>query len=103
MNLNELEDALQQINGQLMTDKEMQYVYHVSYFSLLVDCNAFFTQKNTLLKGRCPEQNHQGDVNLLSGFYLLSFKINVFWKFNCLRFRFWTFRVAEESMLNCSV
>ena len=30
MNLNELEDALQQINGQLMTDKEMQYVYHVS-------------------------------------------------------------------------
>ena len=29
MNLNELEEALQQINGQLMTDKEMQYVYHV--------------------------------------------------------------------------
>ena len=31
MNLNELEDALQQINGQLMTEKEMQYVYHVSH------------------------------------------------------------------------
>ena len=37
MNLNELEDALQQINGQLMTEKEMQYVYHVSDLDLLMD------------------------------------------------------------------
>ena len=43
MNLNELEDVLQQINGQLMTDKEMQYVYHVSDLVLLMDI--FFSHK----------------------------------------------------------
>ena len=46
MNLNELEDALQQINGQLMTDKEMQYVYHVCYLVLLMDI--FFSHRQTL-------------------------------------------------------
>ena len=45
MNLNELEDALQQINGQLMTDKEMQYVYHVSDLALLMD--TCFSQTNS--------------------------------------------------------
>ena len=30
MNLVEIEDALRQINGHLLTTKEMQYIYHVS-------------------------------------------------------------------------
>lgn len=29
MNLSEIEEALQQINGHLMSEKEMQYIYHV--------------------------------------------------------------------------
>ena len=29
MNLNELEDALQQINGHLISEKELQFIYHV--------------------------------------------------------------------------
>ena len=29
MNLTEVEEALQQINGHLVTKKELQYIYHV--------------------------------------------------------------------------
>ena len=49
MNLNELEDALQQINGQLMTEKEMQYVYHVSDLVLLMDISFLKKQTQTHL------------------------------------------------------
>ncbi len=41
MNLNEVEDALQQINGQLMTQREMQYVYHVSFHLHCKPCSVF--------------------------------------------------------------
>lgn len=30
MNIEEVEDALKTINGHLLTEKEMQFIYHVS-------------------------------------------------------------------------
>ena len=32
MNLTEVEEALQQINGHLVTKKELQYIYHVCMY-----------------------------------------------------------------------
>lgn len=32
MNLEEVEEALRIINGQLLTDREMQFIYHVKRY-----------------------------------------------------------------------
>ena len=36
MNLEEVEEALRTINGHLLTDKELQFIYHVSELVVFV-------------------------------------------------------------------